>query len=184
MISLFKNEKSRVEGDVIYNVVDLRGLSDDEKPTTLGVNSIDNGSTFMEIDTGDKYMYDLENTTWYKIESGSGGGGSMCKFDYIIPLGLYEDVSIGEITDEGVLSVLNEIKDNCKDSDGYLKPLSIGVYLSNDDQGMDGFGTVYSGYTYGVNNIYFNVRSHIDSEYRVLLTYDGTKWSSTSIYVG
>ena len=180
MVSIYKTEKTRDN----YIMTELRGLSTDDKPEVFEGNVIDNGSTYTEIDTGDVYMYDLVNTTWNKVASGNGGGGNMSKFDYIIPLGLYEDVSISEITDEGVLSVLNEIKDNCKDSDGHLKPLSIGAYLTNDDQGMDGFGIVYSGYTYGVNNIYFNIASHIDSEYRILLTYDGTKWSSTSNYVG
>ena len=33
---------------------------------------IDNGSTFIEIDTGDMYMYDLEHNRWRKISSNSG----------------------------------------------------------------------------------------------------------------
>ena len=41
--------------------VDMFGLSGDDKPLTVG-----NGSIFKEIDTGDVYMFDEENTTWYK----------------------------------------------------------------------------------------------------------------------
>ena len=40
--------------------LDLRGLSTDTKPT-----GAPNGSTFMEIDTGDVYCYDAENNVWY-----------------------------------------------------------------------------------------------------------------------
>ena len=37
-------------------------LSDDDKPTT-GVN---NGDLLDEIDTGKRYQFDAENTTWYE----------------------------------------------------------------------------------------------------------------------
>lgn len=48
--------------------VELRGLSTDEKPTaTTDGSPIENGSTFIEIDTGKIFMYDLENTQWKEI---------------------------------------------------------------------------------------------------------------------
>jgi hypothetical protein len=47
--------------------VELRGLSTDEKPTTIKGAVVDNGSTFIEIDTGKLYMYDLEHQTWEEI---------------------------------------------------------------------------------------------------------------------
>ena len=47
--------------------VELRGLSTDEKPTTIKRATIDNGSTFIEIDTGKIYMYDLEHQQWKEI---------------------------------------------------------------------------------------------------------------------
>lgn len=47
--------------------VELRGLSTDEKPQTIKGAVVDNGSVFIEIDTGKIYMYDLENTTWSEI---------------------------------------------------------------------------------------------------------------------
>lgn len=39
--------------------VDMFGLSTDTKPTNVG-----NGSTFKEMDTGDIYMFDEENSLW------------------------------------------------------------------------------------------------------------------------
>ena len=47
--------------------VELRGLSTDNKPTTIKRATIDNGSTFIEIDTGKIYMYDLEHQQWKEI---------------------------------------------------------------------------------------------------------------------
>ena len=46
---------------------ELRGLSTDEKPTTIKGALVDNGSVFIEIDTGKVYMYDLENQQWKEI---------------------------------------------------------------------------------------------------------------------
>ena len=49
--------------------LNYRGLSTDEKPT-VHVNSIGkeegipNGSIFYEMDTGDIYMWDAENSQW------------------------------------------------------------------------------------------------------------------------
>ena len=43
---------------------EFRGLSSDTKPTD---DSIQNGSVFVEMDTGDVYMYDEENKTWHKL---------------------------------------------------------------------------------------------------------------------
>lgn len=47
--------------------VELRGLSTDQKPTIIKKATIDNGSTFIEIDTGKIYMYDLEHEQWKEI---------------------------------------------------------------------------------------------------------------------
>ena len=43
---------------------DLRGLHGDSKPTG---NEIPNGSSFLEMDTGDVYFWDKENSQWRKI---------------------------------------------------------------------------------------------------------------------
>lgn len=41
-----------------YNV-----LSTDDKPTS----GVANGAPLLEIDTGDVYVFDKENSTWYKL---------------------------------------------------------------------------------------------------------------------
>lgn len=72
MITISKIMKGEIEGEGKY-LVELRGLSTDEKPTTTldpekvenGNNGvIENGSQFIEIDTHDVYLYDEDNTTW------------------------------------------------------------------------------------------------------------------------
>ena len=63
MITISKTEK--------YNgnkrLVELRGLSTDEKPTSLSNKVVENGSIFIEIDTGKIFMYDLENEQWKEM---------------------------------------------------------------------------------------------------------------------
>ena len=46
------------------------GLSTDTKPISDERNQILNGSVFVEMDTGDKYMYDDENSRWWKMKPG------------------------------------------------------------------------------------------------------------------
>ena len=43
--------------------VELRGLSTDTKPT----EDVENGTIFIEIDTGKIYMFDLENEQWVEL---------------------------------------------------------------------------------------------------------------------
>ena len=45
------------------NELEYRGLSTDTKPT----QDIENGTIFIEIDTGKIYMYDLENQLWKEL---------------------------------------------------------------------------------------------------------------------
>lgn len=45
-------------------------LSTDTKPT-----GCPNGSTLVEIDTGDEYLYDEENAVWYKKNASGGDNG-------------------------------------------------------------------------------------------------------------
>lgn len=67
------------------NVLNIDRLSTDTKPTVtyieygsdgreIGRMGVPNGSLYTEIDTGDTYMYDIDNTTWHKVSIGSGGG--------------------------------------------------------------------------------------------------------------
>ena len=67
MISVYKSEKSKSTGNEDYITYELRGLSTDQKPTTINEQPIGNGSTFIEINTGKIFMYDLANETWGEI---------------------------------------------------------------------------------------------------------------------
>lgn len=62
-----KSEAESVNGEVKY-LLELRGLSTDEKPTEINNGIVENGSVFIEIDTGKVYMYDLESETWNEVE--------------------------------------------------------------------------------------------------------------------
>lgn len=74
MISIYKiGKRARVEDGKRYVQLELRGLSTDTKPvvgsqlpypiTKLG-NQVENGSVFVEIDTGKIYFYNLSNQEW------------------------------------------------------------------------------------------------------------------------
>lgn len=67
MITIYNVKKSEMinhpNGEVFY-LLEIRGLSTDEKPTSIENGTIENGSVFIEIDTHDVYIYDLENETW------------------------------------------------------------------------------------------------------------------------
>lgn len=64
MVTIQKIENKRTVGEEEAVNVELRGLSTDEKPTEINDKIIDNGSVFIEIDTGKIYFYDLENEQW------------------------------------------------------------------------------------------------------------------------
>lgn len=51
---------------------EIRGLSTDTKP----VVGIPNGSTFFEINTGKLFCFDADNSFWYEIALGGGGGAT------------------------------------------------------------------------------------------------------------
>ena len=67
MITRYRTETPRTDESGEYIVVELRGLSTDTKPTTFNGKNIENGSQFIEIDTGKIYVYDLENEQWREI---------------------------------------------------------------------------------------------------------------------
>ena len=67
MISISETKRTReLEGEK-KTLMELRGLSTDEKPTEISNTSIDNGSVFIEIDTGKLYMFDLDSEEWKEI---------------------------------------------------------------------------------------------------------------------
>lgn len=63
MVTIYKIEKSDIKNDGKF-LVELRGLSDDEKPTSINGGAIINGSEFLEIDTGDLYYFNEDDTEW------------------------------------------------------------------------------------------------------------------------
>lgn len=67
MISLYKIENTKLNPDADYISVELRGLSTDEKPTEMNGKKIDNGSAFIEIDTGKVYFFDITTETWNEV---------------------------------------------------------------------------------------------------------------------
>ena len=64
MITITKKERERIIKDGSIALVELAGLSTDEKPTEMGTTKIDNGSVFVEIDTQKLFFFDLENEEW------------------------------------------------------------------------------------------------------------------------
>ena len=51
-------------GTTITTGWDLRGISTDTKPTH---DQVPNGSTYLEMDTGDVFIFDKTNTVWRKL---------------------------------------------------------------------------------------------------------------------
>ena len=68
MVSIFKtdNIKNTEEGRIIFG--ELRGLSTDTKPTTIGTDEIGNGSVFVEIDTQKISFFDGTTKAWKEVE--------------------------------------------------------------------------------------------------------------------
>lgn len=67
MVTIYKNDniKNTNEGQTIY--AELRGMSTDTKPTTIGNKKIGNGSVFVEIDTQKILFFDAENEAWKEV---------------------------------------------------------------------------------------------------------------------
>lgn len=55
-----RNKKNYIKGE-------FRGLSTDEKPIVFEGKYVDNGSIYIEIDTGKILMFDLENEQWKEV---------------------------------------------------------------------------------------------------------------------
>lgn len=67
MITLNKVENSKLNSGDMFGILELRGLSTDTKPTKFDAFNVDNGSVYIEIDTGKIFMYDLENEQWKEM---------------------------------------------------------------------------------------------------------------------
>lgn len=68
MITIYDTKNNKFKQEETFIIVELRGLSTDTKPTEINGKTINNGSTFVEIDTGKIYFYDLENEEWKEVE--------------------------------------------------------------------------------------------------------------------
>ena len=66
MVTIYSIRKNTLSEDDLLQV-ELRGLSDDDKPISLANGLIDNGSVFIEIDTGDVYLYNMDDKEWVPI---------------------------------------------------------------------------------------------------------------------
>ena len=53
---------AKEDGHLKY--VELAGVSTEEKPTG---GNLCTGSSFLEVDTGDVYLYNEADTAWYKV---------------------------------------------------------------------------------------------------------------------
>lgn len=67
MITIHTIENTRIMPNEDRISVELRGLSTDTKPTEVANKKVDNGSVYIEIDTGKVYLYDLENEQWKEL---------------------------------------------------------------------------------------------------------------------
>lgn len=67
MITIHGIENTRIMPSEDRISVELRGLSTDTKPTEVANKKVDNGSVFIEIDTGKMYLYDFEGENWNEV---------------------------------------------------------------------------------------------------------------------
>lgn len=68
MITIYNMESRQTKDNKQYVSGELRGLSTDTKPTKIGDKYIDNGTVFIEIDTGSLFFYDLSSNQWKGVE--------------------------------------------------------------------------------------------------------------------
>lgn len=67
MVTIYKTKKNTIRNKISYILSEFRGLSTDDKPTTWKDSQVENGSVFIEIDTGDVYMYNLTSQEWNEV---------------------------------------------------------------------------------------------------------------------
>lgn len=68
MITIYNMENRQTKDNKQYVSGELRGLSTDVKPTKIGDKYIDNGTVFIEIDTGSIFFFDLSTNQWKGVE--------------------------------------------------------------------------------------------------------------------
>lgn len=67
MVTIVKTNYETTDKSGKYFIGDLAGKSTDTKPTEIEDMKVGNGCTYIEVDTGDIYIYDLENEEWTKF---------------------------------------------------------------------------------------------------------------------
>jgi len=72
MISIYSTKKKSVKENGVYMTTEFRGLSTDTKPITYTDENanefiVDNGSVFIELDTGSVFGYDLDSQDWNEL---------------------------------------------------------------------------------------------------------------------
>ena len=67
MVTIHTIENTRIMPSEDRISVELRGLSTDTKPTEVANKKVDNGSVYLEIDTGKIYLFDFENQQWKEM---------------------------------------------------------------------------------------------------------------------
>ena len=67
MVTIVKKNYITTDKSGTYFVGDLAGLANDDKPTQIEGMKVGNGCTYLCVDNGDLYLYDLENEEWNKI---------------------------------------------------------------------------------------------------------------------
>ena len=67
MTTIYSLKNNYFDGNDNKVNVELRGLSTDTKPTTINGYVIENGSSFIEIDTGKIYLYNETSEEWSEI---------------------------------------------------------------------------------------------------------------------
>lgn len=68
MITIYNIKRNILKDNKSYILTELRGLSTDTKPVEIKNNLIDNGSVFIEIDTGKVSLYDITTNSWNEVE--------------------------------------------------------------------------------------------------------------------
>ena len=67
MVTIYKTKKNTIRNKTSFILSEFRGLSTDEKPVEYKDSQVDNGSVFIEIDTGDVYLYSLSSKEWNEV---------------------------------------------------------------------------------------------------------------------
>lgn len=67
MISIIKTDIVKEEENGRTIIGELRGLSTDTKPTKINDYKIGNGSVFIEIDTGNVFLYNGATNQWIEV---------------------------------------------------------------------------------------------------------------------